>query len=330
MSEDIVSTSAAKLAANRENAQKSTGPRSLLGKLRSSQNGLKHGRYAGEHKSYLCSLHDRMRELDEDPEEFAEIEDGLRTSFLPANDFQKSLLHDVALLQWQRRRLDRSQAALMARRIQKLEIKRERESLQISQKISAEIPTAQLRRGLIWWRDDSPTKFQKLLEWLEVLRGYVEAKDYAAARDVTGWIYGPIPTVRGALIKTLFCSLAEAGAKGAGDEAKISSLRLELLRETANIQTQYQLYLRDHTEITPTMHEERLAPTPKQRALANQLSVVDRQIDQKIRLLLALRKATADRNASGESREATDKTRVRYRQRSAKPETSPYDVGASS
>ena len=114
MSEDIVSTRAAKLAANRENAQKSTGPRSLLGKLRSSQNGLKHGRYAGEHKSYLRSLHDRMRELDEDPEEFAEIEDGLRTSFLPSNDFQKILVHDIALLQWQRPPLHRELARAIA------------------------------------------------------------------------------------------------------------------------------------------------------------------------------------------------------------------------
>jgi hypothetical protein len=320
MSEDTVSISPAKLAANRANAQKCTGPRTLAGKFRSSQNALKHGRHAGKCASYLRSLHDRMRELGEDPEEFAEIEDGLRTSFLPANEVQKTLVHDIALLQWQRRRLERAQAALMARRIQKLEIERERESLQVSQKISVEIPTAQLSAGLLWYSDDSPTKFQKLLEWLEVLRGYVEAADYAAAHGVVGWIYGPIPTVRGALIKTLFCSLAEAGAKAARDEAKISSLRLELLRETANIQAQYQLYLREHTELTPTMHEECLAPTPEQRALGSQISVVDRQTDQKIRLLLALQKAAADDgNHSSESRKVTDNTRVSYRQRSARP-----------
>jgi hypothetical protein len=166
-------------------------------------------------------------------------------------------------------------------------------TLRISLEISVEIPTAQLRAGLLWLSEDSPTKFQKLLEWLELLRACVEAKDYAAAHEVVGWIHGPVPIVRGAVIKQIFCSLAEAGAKAPPDETKVPSLRLESVRQTANIQAQHQVYSREQTELTSTMHEERLAATPKQRALASQISVVDRQTDQKIRLLLALQQLPA-------------------------------------
>ncbi|HTV53579.1 MAG TPA: hypothetical protein VMI06_01550, partial [Terriglobia bacterium] len=97
------------LAARRANAKKSTGPRTLVGKLRSSQNAVKHGRYAGQSAAFARSLYARMEELGEDPSEFAEIEDGLRTSFLPSNELQKMLVHEIALLEWQRLRMERGQ-----------------------------------------------------------------------------------------------------------------------------------------------------------------------------------------------------------------------------
>jgi hypothetical protein len=300
--EDPVPISAIQLEANRDNAKKSTGPRTLTGKLRSSQNALKHGRYCGQGRSYTRSLNESMRELGEDPGEFAEIEDGLRTSFLPTNEVQKTLVHQIALLQWQRRRLERAQAALAARRLQKLEIERERESLQVNQKISAKIPTLVLRAGLLWHLEDSPTKFQKLLEWLEVLQSYLDTKEYAAADDTIGWIYGLTPTVRGALIRQFFHSLAAAGPGVPPDDFIISTLRLELLREVANITAQYNLYLREHTEVTATMREECLAPNAKHRALMSQISVTDRQIDLKIRLLVALQRAAADDREPGQTR----------------------------
>jgi hypothetical protein len=289
------------LAARRAGAKKSTGPRTLVGKLRSSQNALKHGRYRGQSAAYARSLYDRMEELGEDPSEFAEIEDGLRTSFLPTNQLQKMLVHEIALLEWQRQRMERAQTALLARSIQKLEIERERESLKVSQKISSQIPTAQLRIGLVWHKDESPTKYQKLLEWLQTLQGCIEIQDYETAEAVVGWIYGAVPTVRGAHIKSLFHSLAQAGSKASPDESTVSSLRLELLREISDVTSQYDLYLREHTDLTPAMRDECLAPNNNQRDLMIQMTMVDRRIDQKIRLLLTLQKFDADRDRASET-----------------------------
>ncbi|HTV55114.1 MAG TPA: hypothetical protein VMI06_09365 [Terriglobia bacterium] len=290
--------SAAKLKANRENAKKSTGPRTLAGKARSSQNSLKHGRYSGQSGSYSRSLYDSMRELGEDPEEFAKIEDGLRTSFLPTDESQKMLLHEIALLRWQRRRLERAQAALLARRIQKLEIERERESLRVHQTISAHIPDSQLTIGLLWEKEESPTKFQKLLEWLETLQGLLEAKDFETAEAVTGWIYGVVPTVRGALIRQLFRLVAKAAPEDAEEIA--GRLRMELLREISDVTENYNLYLREHTDLTATMREECMVPTEEHRWLMRQMYLIDRQIELKIRLQLTLKKIAEDRDGTTE------------------------------
>jgi hypothetical protein len=293
--EQAPAVTARQLAANRENAMKSTGPRTVAGKIRSSRNALKHGRYCGQSKAYSLALYSRMQELGEDPVDFAEIEDGLRTSFLPSNKAEQMVVHQIALLQWQRQRLERAEAALLARRIQKLEIEREREILMVKEKMSTQIHTAQLQLGLLWQKEESATKYQKLLEFLETLLGCVDLKNYEPAEAVLGWIYGPVPSVRGAHIKALFQGLVQAGPKAPPDKSALSTLRLELLREISDIASQYKLYRREHTDLTPTMLDERLAPTGKQRTLLNQMSIIDRRIDQKIRLLLTLQKAAAER-----------------------------------
>jgi hypothetical protein len=94
--EERSGVSDAQLAARRENAKKSTGPRTFAGKIRSSRNALKHGRYCGQTTFYSRALYGRMQELGEDPGEFADIGDGLRTSYLPSNKAQQMFVHEIA------------------------------------------------------------------------------------------------------------------------------------------------------------------------------------------------------------------------------------------
>jgi hypothetical protein len=60
----------AQLAARRENAKKSTGPRTFAGKMRSSRNAVKHGRYCGQTALYSRALYGRMQELGENADDF--------------------------------------------------------------------------------------------------------------------------------------------------------------------------------------------------------------------------------------------------------------------
>ena len=79
---------------SRENAKKSTGPRTAEGKTASSRNGLKHG---------LCA--DKHILLDEDREEFLLLLKDLYDRFRPVGLGEEKLVQRIAADQW---RLDRT------------------------------------------------------------------------------------------------------------------------------------------------------------------------------------------------------------------------------
>lgn len=179
----------------------------------------------------------------------------------------------------------RGQAALLARRVQQLEIERQRRSLEISQQISPQLHPATLTLGVIW-QEESPAKFQKLLEWLEQLKDCAEAGVFAGAGTFLEWIYRPALTLRGALIKSLFTEFAAASPDAAPEAADVSRLRRELMKEISSITQQYQLYLRQYVDITPTVRAECLVPTIEQRWLTQELGRLDRQIERTTKLLM--------------------------------------------
>jgi hypothetical protein len=96
---------AAKVEANHQNAQQSTGPRTPQGKAQTRLNALQHGHFA----SPACWSAESLRALGEDPQEFQELCDELETSPGPIDDQLCRLqLADLAKLQWQRRRVERA------------------------------------------------------------------------------------------------------------------------------------------------------------------------------------------------------------------------------
>lgn len=96
------SVSAAKLAANQANAQKSTGPKTPEGKLRSSRNGIKHGLYAIDIV------------LPDDEAECVQAFDAFRDEFIrgiqPANIIERQLVESIAIAYWRLRRAYRHEA----------------------------------------------------------------------------------------------------------------------------------------------------------------------------------------------------------------------------
>ncbi len=86
---------------NRLNAGKSTGPRSAAGKLRSSQNALKHG---------MLSKH--VVVLEEDPAEFGALLKSLQEEWKPVTTMQRILVERMAAHQWKLLRVARAEAEL--------------------------------------------------------------------------------------------------------------------------------------------------------------------------------------------------------------------------
>jgi len=95
--------SVAQIQANRLNAQKSTGPRTVAGKERASQNAVKHGLLARE--AVIQG---------EDPEEFERYREQMLESLAPAGAVEAMLAERVVGLSWRLRRAERLQNAAFA------------------------------------------------------------------------------------------------------------------------------------------------------------------------------------------------------------------------
>ena len=88
--------------ANRQNAKKSTGPRTEEGKARSSQNGLKHGLLARD-----------VVMADEDPAEYDRQLQQLEENIFPKNAIEFALVRQIADAEWRLRRLSRIEAGFV-------------------------------------------------------------------------------------------------------------------------------------------------------------------------------------------------------------------------
>ena len=94
-------SSPARLAANRSNAQRSTGPRSVEGKARSSLNAVKHG---------LLSRQPLL--ADEDPAEYDVLRERLVEALSPDGAIEELLVDELLGVLWRLKRLRRVESAL--------------------------------------------------------------------------------------------------------------------------------------------------------------------------------------------------------------------------
>ena len=83
-----------RVAANRRNAQRSTGPRTPEGKARSSLNAVRHG---------LCAA--GVISSEESPEAFEAIRQQLAAEWRPASVLELAMVDQIAELLWRRRRV---------------------------------------------------------------------------------------------------------------------------------------------------------------------------------------------------------------------------------
>ena len=93
----------AQIKANRNNAKKSTGPRTEEGKTRSAKNALKHGLLARD--TVMPG---------EDPADFDRQLSALEADIQPANSLEFELVRQIADAQWRMRRLTRLETGFLA------------------------------------------------------------------------------------------------------------------------------------------------------------------------------------------------------------------------
>lgn len=94
-------TSEARIAANRRNAGKSTGPRTARGKAAVAGNALRHGLRA-----------EKLVTFDEEDGEFQSFLDKQRDAFAPADATEEQLVERIAFCMWRMRRIYRVEAEM--------------------------------------------------------------------------------------------------------------------------------------------------------------------------------------------------------------------------
>jgi hypothetical protein len=95
-------TNPTQIAANRRNAQKSTGPTTVEGKAASAQNALRHG---------LTARHIVCRE--EREEDFAEFRTALWDALAPADAVEEQMVERIVLISWRLRRTARAERGII-------------------------------------------------------------------------------------------------------------------------------------------------------------------------------------------------------------------------
>ncbi|HEX5411584.1 MAG TPA: hypothetical protein VFZ27_06955 [Terriglobia bacterium] len=275
------------LESRRENARKSTGPRTPAGKSRVALNALKYGYYAGPN-----TMEQSMLLLGENPQEFHAFRDELLASRQPADAVERMLVEDIAMLAWKKRRINRAQQGLQLRNLEMLELARHRQALEVGRE-TADISQDEVLKSGLRRAPRSPARLGEILSNLETLKSLVARQDFS--QDISGAItmlYGETATLRGAQIAHSYEELGEQGVESDEQRAFAAELKIAIEEEIRDVMDEYTLFLQEHVHISPALRDSALAPVhPQWTAILRHEYTLDRLIERKLKLLLQIQRA---------------------------------------
>lgn len=155
-------TSVIQIEANRNNARKSTGPKTARGKQTVANNALKHGLFARQ-----------LLLADEDPEEYRSLADDLQAGLQPVGALELSLVERITVTLWRQRRLVRAETAV---------IELDRKARHVAQAVNAELGLDSFSDKKI--TDEHLTRFDcKQLRWSKATLAQIQALDRETLTD---------------------------------------------------------------------------------------------------------------------------------------------------
>jgi len=300
------------LAAKRAGALLSTGPRTPEGKQNSKLNALKYGFYAAPENDL-----EAMRALGENPAEFEAMQRELAAAYAPGDAFSASQVNDLGRLYWRRRRLERAQNGLLCRALQPLEDAQRRRRAELA---GATFGASQ--PGILELTTACPTdpgvRLRKLLSLLELVRAQVKQRVFRHRQraeieclyESKGWRQARLLDLLGRFIDTFApgakptnpALLERWREEGRLPEPAEEPQYQELLRlldeEIAAVQAGFEQEEKLNEERARFERDAALAPVGEVwSTLLKQLAALDRSIDRKVRILMAMRKE-AQRSSS--------------------------------
>jgi hypothetical protein len=295
------------LAATRNNAQSSTGPRSAAAQQNSKLNALKHGAYVRDENQRPAML-----ALGEDPEQFQTLRQELMSAFGPGDALWEKQVEDLAWLYWRRERVERAQEGLKRRALQAVgdwQHRRQQEMARVTFDASQHgVLDVELSEST-----DRGVALRKILSFPEVVRDEIKQRTFRPRpyavleplyQGMMGWRPGLIFRLLHRFSDPLHLReqredeeyrqfvLRETGdaSEPPGEPEHQELLRL-LEEEIASLREEFEYAEKANEERAAIERDACLAPAGETWSMMlRQEGALDRSIDRKVRILLRLRK----------------------------------------
>ncbi|MGO8734637.1 MAG: hypothetical protein ACLQVM_17815 [Terriglobia bacterium] len=299
------------LSAVRNNAQRSTGPRSPAAKRNSKLNALKHGAYVSNENQRQA-----MQALGEDPEQFQSLKQELRSAFGPGDALWEKQVEDLAWLYFRRDRLERVQEGLRRRALQGIDDWQHRRRQEMA-RVTFDPSQHEMLEVYLSESTDRGVTLRRTLSFLELVREEVKQRTFRVRQyAVLESLYEGMKGWRQALMFRLLHGFSDPmylEAQQADEEEKQyrrkmgtdreppgETGRQELLRlleeEIASVREEFEYAEKANEERAEIERDACLAPEGETWAMMlRQEAALDRSIDRKVSLLLRLRKEASKR-----------------------------------
>ena len=294
------------LAAARNNAQHSTGPRSAAAKQNSKLNALKHGGYVRDENHRQAIL-----ALGEDPEQLQTLTQELMSAFGPGDALWEKQVEDLAWLYCRRERLERAQEGLKRRALQAVEDWQHRRQQEMA-RVTFDASQHEMLDVELSGSTDRGVELRRILSFLELVRDETKQRTFrprqyavleSLYRGMMGWRAGLIFRLLHRFSDPLHLReqredeeyrqfLRETGVAcdPPGEPERQELLRL-LEEEIASLREEFDYAEKANEERAAIERDACLAPEGETWSMMlRQEAALDRSIDRKVTILLRLRK----------------------------------------
>jgi hypothetical protein len=296
------------LAAARNNAQHSTGPRSPATKQNSKLNALKHGAYVADENHRQAML-----ALGEDPEQLQTLTQELMSALGPGDALWEKQIEDLAWLYSRRERLERAQQGLRRRALQGIDDWQHRRRQEMA-RVTFDASQHEMLDVDLSESTDRGVGLRKILSYLELVREEIKQRTFRQRqysvlesfyRGMIGWRAGLMFNLLHRFSDPLFVPderehkeyaeyLRETGYQPPGEPEYQELLRL-LEEEIASVREEFEYAEKANEERVAIERDACLAPEGETwRMMLRQEAALDRSIDRKVRILLRLRKESTN------------------------------------
>jgi len=299
------------LAAARQNAQHSTGPRSPTAKQNSKLNALKHGAYVADENHRQAML-----ALGEDPEQFQTLTQELMSAFGPGDALWQKQIEDLAWLYSRRERLERAEEGVRRRALQAVDDWQHRRQQEMA-RVTFDASQHEMLNVELSQSTDRGVALRKMLSYLELVQeeikqGAFRPRQYAVLEPLYQGMMGWRPALIFRLLHRFSDPvhlrdqredeeyrqflLRETGdaCEPSGEPEREELLRL-LEEEIASVGEEFDYAEKANEERAAIEREACLAPEGETwRMMLRQEAALDRSIDRKVRILLRLRKESTN------------------------------------